>query len=294
MIADVGIISFERKKNYDYSNQVDSYVSLIMGELQGNIIGYNESTFKLQATGGVNFGFTGKLEAPDLVGSPSGQGIGIGGGVKYGLNMNQAISPSSSITLGVTGFSYAKSYVGYLSPEVLERRSQEKAQYMQADSDAIAAQKQWDQNKYDWEVANGYGSAMETNYYMSASGAGPRPEDAEGRKNFRDDAYWVQNVSRTSFILNPSITYLKSLPSGKEFRVNVNANLVVKDQLKGKDAGSEYSGRGTFVNSGEFIHKSLTDSTSLNRVNLSFTFVFETIKTLNLISRRIQVFKISS
>ncbi|MFZ4714889.1 MAG: hypothetical protein ACOYL6_14315 [Bacteriovoracaceae bacterium] len=277
----LGIIEVERKKDMDYLGQVDNYVKLISGEIQQVFFESKNEKTQLVGNAGLNIGFTGKLNTPaiNLSGYTPGGSIGTGSELKLGLGIKHKLSDNSAVDFGISGSRMRKGYGDYINPVTQQRRETEATAYSSADAVAIAAQKKWDEDKFNYEVANGYGSSMDAKYYMTASGASARPSDAPGWKNFSNDGYWEQKVVRKTLILNPEVGYTKTLKSGNKLRVNVSANLVMSDNLKGKSAATGFSGGSSYwVKAEEYVDMDIRNVMSSSRVNMGLTFTFGSSK----------------
>jgi hypothetical protein len=258
-------------------SQIDNYVKLVSAEIRQVLVESESGKTQVAGVAGLNFGFTGKLNTPviNLQGYTPGGNIGTGSEIKLGVNLKQKMSNNSSIDLGLIGTRSAKRYSDYINPITQERRESEASAYSDAAAAASVAQAQWDTDKFNYEVDNGYGEPMENSHYVAASGASARPSNATGRKNFKNDGYWDQAVKRKTFILNPEIGYTKTLKSGNKLRVSVNANIVVSDKLNGfSEATAMSDGSGYWVRPEEHINIDLKNSLNTSRVNVGLTFTF--------------------
>lgn len=273
------VISVEYNEDYLVDNQLETYVKLIEAETKIQILGGAESIVQVYLKGGFDLGASGRLENQNFDLNGGDYGIGLGAGLTYGAEVKLNTSNTSSISLGIDGYSRANRYTGFISDDANNRRTLEKNNYLDAVEEAQAAQAQWDQDKYNWEVENGYYPSVSNSFYMDSTGAPPRPESAEGSLNTYNEVRWYQDVSRRLSILNPSLTYTKQLKSGNSLSVNLNANLVLKDNIKGKNAynPNSISGsrEGIQVRNDEILPQtSLIKGIGVNRVNIGITFQF--------------------
>lgn len=262
------LLSFEYKKDFDYSSQAEFYISLIEASATGTIV--NNDSIKLSGNLGIDLGLPAfyRSETWDKSGD-----LGFGQGLNYGINSQIKMNHGNSILLGINGELNRAKYANYIAPEYHQEMEANTNQYWATLHQIHLDQAAWDQAKFDWEVANGYGYTVENTHYIQMSGVEPRPVDISGP----DQWGYSQNLIRKWATLNPMIGYSKEFKNGNAASIELNANLFLTDKFEGKkdmffDAGSNS------YQVDEFVKDDLLAGRSLNTYNVKLVFTFGNTK----------------
>ena len=137
---------FEYKENFDYENSTDYYLHIFKGEIERNLIGSEDSKFKMHAKlgGGIGTPLKLKIDGTNLYNEKDDADFiaGTGAEVTYGLNAHQSIG-NSRIDLGISGGNSFRGYQNYWAPGLKERRDQYPNEYDNAVAEINNNYQQW-------------------------------------------------------------------------------------------------------------------------------------------------------
>jgi hypothetical protein len=129
-----------------------------------------------------------------------------------------------------------------------------------------AAINQWDDDKFAWEVANGYPNPVSEAFYLASTSAGSRPQYSLQYPYLEK---YGQNVVRNTIVLSPSLTlkkdfYSKSGNIKQSLEMSLEADLFMLDKFTGK---REEANR-MFQKQDRNMGASLTDDELVNLKNI--------------------------
>lgn len=231
----VSFITFEYNKNYDYSQNSELTLNLVKGALS-EIYEGDRASIRIQLNGGVHAPlyaqFNSATQPLDLKG---GLGLKFGGDFSGSLYVNK--KQDLKVDFGTEASVRLNRHYNFMSDATRARQSDDNARWSETYDAAMQSQTDWDQDKFDWEVANGQGSSMSADHYMAASGASARPKLPTRTYGGGDDAY-QQRVKRTTILLTPSVSFTKEFKNKNNkvkssLQVELSANLYLRDKFKG-------------------------------------------------------------
>jgi len=268
----VGIsgLSFEYRKNYDYGQQTDFFLGIIKGTIDGKIPLGGDFFLKGNADLSLGAVLDLKVEGKDAIDLGAGTGLNF----NYGISLDKTFKKNNTISIGISGGNKMYKVRGYWAPGLRQRQIDIQNSSDIAITNRTAAQNQWDTDKFQWEVDNGYGESTSSSHYMAASGAGSRPNDLTPQGGSRKD--FTQSVLRRSFFLAPSLGYTKKFKNGNSLGLRASVNLFLFDRLKGVRTGTFDAGdRSGYVADNEFVRMNLINNyRSLNIYQFKLIYKF--------------------
>lgn len=274
---DAGILSMEYRKDFDYSSQRELMLELIRvgTKINKTLIvdpetGLPKTYLQLKASAGLGLK-TGEINWNRFQIDEGQRGNEFTTYVNYYIGLGQNISKRSNIEFGLEGRNQRDGIYFYTS-----KKSQQDYENLQAQMEAEVSQRdeeiqQWNQEKYDWEIANNYASSLDNQRYTDMSGASTEPTKIANKTN---DKYYQQQVVKKRFVLTPQITYSLMLKNGSKIKLYANAEFVIKDKLQGHRNG-QYSRE---LKDSDLININLKDNIDANQLNVGLILNFENFK----------------
>ncbi|MCT4641069.1 MAG: hypothetical protein N4A33_02155 [Bacteriovoracaceae bacterium] len=263
-------VSIEYRKDYDFDIQKEFMINMIDVAGKYRLSLDKNKKYYLEANMDASFGSLGKNFSWGQYAFTEDQysntaNLRLSYGLKYGINL----SKKSSLELGLRANHRQVNFDYYTRTQdkllFQQRYDLETAQINQRNKDRQA----WEDEKYQWEIANGYASSVPYQRYLEMSGVDKKPQELYHKEHYRN---YMQKLKRKVFSLNPKIEYTHILKNNSRLHVFAQARFFVKDRLKGQLINDkDYS---SALSSSDLVDINLKKEVSLNQFRIGMVFTF--------------------
>jgi hypothetical protein len=226
----VDFLMIEYNNKYDYLANRELTLSIVRGAYEASL-------------NGLGVGAGARLDVPvyahlDQTTMHPAVNFTKGTGYRFDLKAKATLSIKNdlSLTMGASTYFRHHKYRNWVS-ETGKAKYETDLQDFNSDLSAQAAAiTQWDEDKFAWEVANGYPNPVSEAFYLASTSAGSRPEYSLQYPYLEK---YGQNVVRNTIVLSPSLSlkkdfYSKSGKIKQSLEVSLEADLFMLDKFTGK------------------------------------------------------------